>query len=330
MYSKAIALNPYVPAYWTNRSFAYLKEEAYGFALRDASEAIAIDPSWIKAYYRRAAAHLALQHFKEALRDLAYVIKCRPNDKDAVTKHKQVDQLYKRVQFEKALTYEERSTLVSQTLDVENVIVPPSYTGPRFEGELPDLAFVEAMVETLRQKQKVHAKYVYKLLLASKKQLEQLPSLVDVTVPAGGKLNVCGDTHGQFFDVLELFRLAGKPSPQNAFIFNGDFADRGSFAMEIIMVLFAYKLIYPEAMHLSRGNHEADEMNKMYGFQQYILCCYVLDAATLNAQCLGKFNRNILPPCTVSSPKSLIVFPLSTSSITKSWSSMAVYRVRMA
>uniref|UniRef100_A0A1I7XEL0 Metallophos domain-containing protein n=1 Tax=Heterorhabditis bacteriophora TaxID=37862 RepID=A0A1I7XEL0_HETBA len=50
-------------------------------------------------------------------------------------------------------------------------------------------------------------------------------------------------------------------------LFNGDFVDRGSFSVETIFTMFSYKLLYPNHFFLSRGNHESDVMNKMYGFE---------------------------------------------------------------
>jgi serine/threonine-protein phosphatase 5 len=79
-------------------------------------------------------------------------------------------------------------------------------------------------------------------------------------------LTVCGDTHGQFYDLLNIFAINGNPSPDNPYLFNGDFVDRGSFSVEVILTLLAYKVAAPSCMYLTRGNHETTNMNKMYGF----------------------------------------------------------------
>lgn len=72
---------------------------------------------------------------------------------------------------------------------------------------------------------------------------------------------------GQFFDLLEIFRLNGFPSETHAYLFNGDFVDRGSWSTEVALTLYAYKMLYPKLFFLNRGNHETDDMNRMYGFE---------------------------------------------------------------
>ena len=66
----------------------------------------------------------------------------------------------------------------------------------------------------------------------------------------------------QFYDLLNIFKLNGLPSPENPYLFNGDFVDRGSFSVECIFVLFGFKLLYPDRFFMSRGNHESENMNK--------------------------------------------------------------------
>jgi serine/threonine-protein phosphatase 5 len=92
------------------------------------------------------------------------------------------------------------------------------------------------------------------------------PTLVDITIPDNCHFTVCGDIHGQYFDLLNIFELNGLPSNDNPYLFNGDFVDRGSFSVEVIMTLFAFKCLYPTGLYLSRGNHESKSMNKIYGF----------------------------------------------------------------
>ncbi len=79
------------------------------------------------------------------------------------------------------------------------------------------------------------------------------------------EITVCGDTHGQYYDLLNIFKLNGVPSADNPYVFNGDFIDRGSFSIEVIITLIAWKIHDEKCIYLTRGNHEAKSMNMIYG-----------------------------------------------------------------
>ena len=176
----------------------------------------------------------------------------------------------KRIRFEEALSSGEEKP-VSETIVIEDVALDSSYEGPHLpraeDGSYRiTQAFVDEMVAAFRDGRQLARRYMYWIVLEAQRLLRALPSLVEVAVPAGTRITVCGDTHGQFFDVCNIFELAGKPSETNPFLFNGDFVDRGSWSVEVILTLFAYKCLYPDHMHLTRGNHEAKSMNLIYGF----------------------------------------------------------------
>lgn len=86
-----------------------------------------------------------------------------------------------------------------------------------------------------------------------KAYLQTIPSLVDIEVPPTGKFTVCGDIHGQYYDLMNIFEMNGLPSETNPYLFNGDFVDRGSFSVECIFTLFSFKLLFPNHFYMSRG-----------------------------------------------------------------------------
>ncbi|EGV65924.1 Metallo-dependent phosphatase [Yamadazyma tenuis ATCC 10573] len=88
----------------------------------------------------------------------------------------------------------------------------------------------------------------------------------EIILAGGKKLTVVGDTHGQFFDVLNLFQKFGFVSDEHVYLFNGDFVDRGSWSCEVAFYLFVLKILYPHSIFINRGNHETNDMNKTYGF----------------------------------------------------------------
>ncbi|KAL8638041.1 MAG: hypothetical protein Q9228_004768 [Teloschistes exilis] len=87
------------------------------------------------------------------------------------------------------------------------------------------------------------------------------PALLELSAP----VKIVGDIHGQYTDLIRLFEMCGFP-PNANFLFLGDYVDRGKQSLETILLLFCYKLKFPENFFMLRGNHECANVTRVYGF----------------------------------------------------------------
>lgn len=257
--------------YLSNRAFTSLKLENYGIAIVDANASIEIDPKYLKAYYRRGSANFALNHLKDAIKDFKRVNKLAPSDKDAKSKLEAAQKLKIELDFAMCIAVEEKKI----EIDPEDIIVEDSYTGPKITArEDINSEWCIELMNWMKEEKKLHKKYVVMLLSYIAEMIKPQPCLVDIEVEDDVDITICGDTHGQYYDLLTIFEKNGYPSEKNPYLFNGDFVDRGSFSVEVILCLMAWKVAFPDHMHLTRGNHESKSMNKMYGFEGEVKAKY--------------------------------------------------------
>eukprot|EP00437_Effrenium_voratum_P001527 CAMPEP_0181433580 /NCGR_PEP_ID=MMETSP1110-20121109/19368_1 /TAXON_ID=174948 /ORGANISM="Symbiodinium sp., Strain CCMP421" /LENGTH=618 /DNA_ID=CAMNT_0023557043 /DNA_START=56 /DNA_END=1912 /DNA_ORIENTATION=+ len=144
---------------------------------------------------------------------------------------------------------------------------PVGHAGPRYQGKASlNEASIRQMLAQFKTGQILPMKDAYQLAIDAYDILVKEKTLGRVSVPVGKKVTVVGDLHGQLFDFDHMLSLAGFPSPDNQFLFNGDFVDRGPWSVEVIFTILAFKVWQPNGVYMNRGNHEAEMANHFYGF----------------------------------------------------------------
>lgn len=102
------------------------------------------------------------------------------------------------------------------------------------------------------------------------------PTLLKLKDP----ITVVGDIHGQFYDFVKLIEVGGEP-PGSQYIFLGDYVDRGSYSIEVLALIFSYKINFPKRIWMLRGNHECRQMTAFFNFRDE--CEYKQDIDVYNS-----------------------------------------------
>ncbi|KAE8622538.1 hypothetical protein XENTR_v10005279 [Xenopus tropicalis] len=189
-------------------------------------------------------------------------------------------------------------------IDYEKIEVPNSYGGPRITFPLT-VSDTNALLRAFKQGQQLHARYVLQLFHETKKFLKQLPNIVHLSTSYSKEITICGDLHGKLDDLLLIFYKNGLPSTENHYLFNGDLVDRGKNSIEILVLLFTFLLMYPNNVHINRGNHEDPIMNLRYGFTNEVIQKYKGHARNILLLLEDIYSR--LPLATIVDSKVLIL-----------------------
>jgi len=139
-----------------------------------------------------------------------------------------------------------------------------------------DPTSIRRLVEYLRKHRGLIALKTFKNILHQAHALISMsPNISFVPNPQEGeKVTVVGDLHGDLDDLLMILDSVGMPSEEHTIIFNGDFVDRGQHGVEVLAVILAMKIVFPENVHLNRGNHEDSALCRAYGFYDEVMAKY--------------------------------------------------------
>ncbi|KAJ5348956.1 Serine/threonine-specific protein phosphatase/bis(5-nucleosyl)-tetraphosphatase [Penicillium brevicompactum] len=133
-------------------------------------------------------------------------------------------------------------------------------------GSIPTL---DGWIESLMTCKQLAEEDVRRLCDRAREVLQEESNVQPVKCP----VTVCGDIHGQFHDLMELFRIGG-PNPDTNYLFMGDYVDRGYYSVETVTLLVSLKIRYPQRITILRGNHESRQITQVYGFYDECLRKY--------------------------------------------------------
>jgi serine/threonine-protein phosphatase 5 len=206
-------------------------------AIRSATKAIELDGTNATAYVRRANAYLQSGALLEAYTNFETASRMQPQDS-----------------YLKSRLADAKRALTASGGSIPKV-APQSARPPR-PAQLPSSRFTAAWAEQLMRDlladRRPSANDFMEMIKAATDIHRRLPNIAAVSMI--GTIHIVGDVHGQYQDLAAIFSTCGRPSASNPYLVNGDFVDRGSMGVEVLIALIAWKLVDARSVHLNRGN----------------------------------------------------------------------------
>ncbi|RYO99080.1 hypothetical protein DL764_006907 [Monosporascus ibericus] len=153
--------------------------------------------------------------------------------------------------------------------NMEDVGRVPTDLAPMPSSEPTTIPTLDGWIENLMNCKQLSEAEVQRLCDKAREVLQEESNVQPVKCP----VTVCGDIHGQFHDLMELFKIGG-PNPDTNYLFMGDYVDRGYYSVETVTLLVALKIRYPQRITILRGNHESRQITQVYGFYDECLRKY--------------------------------------------------------
>ncbi len=135
--------------------------------------------------------------------------------------------------------------------------------------------------EHLRAEGRLSREQILRIIEDGTALLRTEPNLLRLPAP----VVICGDVHGQYYDLLKMMVVAGGGPPAQRLLFLGDYVDRGVFSLEVYVYLLALKLRHPECVSMLRGNHECRHLTRHFTFR---------------AECASKYGEDVYEACMAS------------------------------